>query len=158
MNKKNFTSKIEIFVPGIVGICFLILTFFQINVESSLYDDSSNPRTLPILIASFMILITVVRVVYNIFMKENINHKEKNNFINKKVVIGVSLFTLYILFIPFLGFIVATFLSIIGFSYILEKTKWLKIIVFALISTIIIWFSFTYFLKVPLPSGWLKIL
>src|SRR5699024_12137984 len=101
------------------------------------------------------ILITVVRVVYNIFMKENINHKEKNNFINKKVVIGVSLFTLYILFIPFLGFIVATFLSIIVFSYIFEKTNLLKIIVFVLISTIILSFSFFYFLLFSLLSVYL---
>ena len=70
-------------------------------------------------------------------------------------VLGVGIFLLYALLLPFLGFVFTTFFFLIFWMWIIERIRWVTILPISIGVTAVLFLIFSYFLEVPLPAGFL---
>ena len=68
-------------------------------------------------------------------------------------LLGVGIFLLYAFILGPLGFIFTTFLFLILWMWIIERTHWVTILAISVGVTGVLYFIFEYFLEVPLPAG-----
>ena len=60
---------------------------------------------------------------------------------------------LYALSMGWMGFFSSTFLLFLVWLILIEREKWLTIILVSTLGTVCLYFAFTVFLRVPLPRG-----
>ncbi|MBD2847087.1 tripartite tricarboxylate transporter TctB family protein [Paenibacillus sp. IB182496] len=71
-----------------------------------------------------------------------------------RVPLGIALLTGYVLALHTAGFLLASFLCMLGVIYLLRTVAWYKAILCAGIASLLIWYAFSQWLTIPLPSGW----
>ncbi len=73
------------------------------------------------------------------------------------VVLTFAAFAVYVLLLPLLGFRVATFLFVLGATYLLEPPRrtglWVRGVVLAALTTAVTYYVFEHYLVVLLPRG-----
>ncbi len=73
------------------------------------------------------------------------------------VVLTFAAFAVYVLLLPLLGFRVATFLFVLGATYLLEPPRrtglWVRGVVLAALTTAVTYYVFEHYLAVLLPRG-----
>ena len=70
-------------------------------------------------------------------------------------LLGVGIFLLYALLLPLLGFILTTFFFLIFWMWVIERIRWAAILSISIGVTAVLFLIFSYFLEVPLPTGFL---
>lgn len=139
------------------GIMFLCIALIILAITPSqvgvIEGEAINSRSFPYLVTTIMIISSVCLLL------EGLLNKEKSYFIIsieevKKWIVPLTVFVVvlvYALIIPILGFVVS---SIIATSVLLLMVKCRKPLyyIIILICIIAIYYLFTEFLTVPLPS------
>lgn len=73
------------------------------------------------------------------------------------VALSFGVFAAYVLLLPLLGFRVATFLFVLGFTFLLEPPRrpglWVRGIALAALTTPVTYYVFEHYLAVLLPRG-----
>lgn len=152
-DKRLIYAMIEMLLPGLLGATILILIPYHIDVFSSfLVDASQLPSLFPKIAAWAMVLISVVRLIQFAITKK-IDLPSVKGIFKPRVLLGLGMLIAYIALLPILGFMIATILCMIAVMYLLGKVAWYKAILFAVICTSIVWYSFVQLLRIPLPSG-----
>lgn len=79
--------------------------------------------------------------------------KDREIFFHKKEVAMVMIYTLYIIILPFLGFLILTPILLTIIPIYLGSKRLIYHIISSILITFGIYFSFKYLLNVPLPNG-----
>lgn len=138
---------------GLLNVCGLwIAQSLRLPFPSFARAAKVGPAHFPILVASLLALLTVIWLV-----------REHRKVQSKSEVRGVRLipwylgYAAYIVIIPFLGFIPATFLLVLTVVGLKSQGTWAirlsRGFVAALIITSLEWGIFQKWLGVPLPTG-----
>ena len=149
---------------GIISMAIGLFVLLNIEplreVKNSM--DPAGPASLPSLIALIMIAIGLLHVVASIYMirKEPVNEKTNGETKKTKSVFPVvrisAASVIYILLLPIIGYPLATPLLIAAIMLSVGIRKKKKIIIVSLLTTIILFASFTFGLKVDLPLGFFE--
>jgi|SRR5690625_2187638 len=156
-----FSKYLDSFIVFVIaiGIWFYIPNMLDYSFESG--NPFTNPLLFPKLISIFLIMLSVIQIVY-IYIKskkasrgaEDKDEQEKIEVKNVKTfIIGLSGVCIYVLLLPLVGFLIATIISSFGFIYFFGKPKWYKALIFSLSIAIIIQSVFNKLLNVPLPTS-----
>ena len=151
----------------IFGIISMVIGFFVLfniehlrGVKNSM--DPAGPASLPSGIAWVMIIIGLLHVLVSIYMirKNSVNEQTNKETKKAKSIIPVVKITvasvIYILLLPIIGYPLATPMLIAAIMLSVGISKKKKIITVSLLTTIILFASFTFGLKVDLPLGFLE--
>lgn len=82
--------------------------------------------------------------------------RDKKNFwqiLPKKEITIIALLATYLLIVPWLGFVVTSFIFMICMLYLLDVRKIHVIVGFSVISTGVLYLAFKVILMIPLPGG-----
>lgn len=74
-----------------------------------------------------------------------------------KPLLAVLIMLLYAFGMPAAGYLLATLLFMLAWQFIIERERWLKATLIAVITTAAMWLLFTRLLGVPLPAGILAV-
>ncbi len=127
-------------------------------------DNSGGPAFFPKLICAILVVLILARVI------QIIARKDKNRFVYKNLFLGTTGFftigvILFVLLMPFLGYIISCFLflSIVSNALLYAKTKsfgTVKSIIVRelsfLVFVTVLYYFFTHVLYVAFPDGILK--
>lgn len=76
---------------------------------------------------------------------------------NRRRIIFAALLTgTYAALVSYVGFLITTFFFLFLFGVVVGERHWLRLILFAAIVPVAIYFIFATTLNVPLPSGWFR--
>lgn len=148
---------------GIISVAIGVFVLFNIgslrNIKNSM--DPAGPAALPLIIAWSMIVIGIIHFTASLYLirKESVKEKSEGAKKNKSImpVLKISIASvIYILILPIIGYPLAMPLltSSIMLSVGIREKK--KIIAVSLMTTIILFASFTFGLKVDLPLGFFE--
>jgi len=118
------------------------------------------PRIIPTAVTVCGMALAVALFARTFFMKypddgKKMTPEQKAGII--KVALSVAILVAYILLLPHVGFFVTSFLFMMIFSYVIDSEKH-KLWVYPLVAVgllLVVWGIFGWFLKVPLPKGFL---
>ncbi len=102
------------------------------------------------------VLILISGIIHIIFAgkksRDNEPLFEKNTEIKKFLSIGIILI-LWIMGMPYLGYIIMTFIVTFLISKVIELEGWLKPIILSIVTSSFIYLLFDYWLYIDLPRG-----
>lgn len=103
-----------------------------------------------------------ITILSAIWLVINLRKVEKSGALWQKgelrnPVLAVVIIILYTVLINRLGYILSTLLFLILWQFAIEKEKWLKTAVIAIVGTAAMYVLFSFLLGVPLPEGILSI-
>jgi len=166
-----------------VGIGLLILIPYQIVVPESIQDVYNSPRLFPSIVAYaliFLALIKIISILVKSRMQQvvpclNDGHARKpregdencdtddgelgaaESFPEKtdlrKLFLGLIVFGSATFLMPRIGFLLTAFFTILAMIYVFGHVAWYRAILFAAVTSFLIWYVFSEVLRVPLPQG-----
>lgn len=157
---KTMKNLIPPLIMMLFGILIIVIVPYQININD---DSQIGSRFFPYMTAGLIAILSVVS-----FVKELINRTERNKQSNSNAlseleeknnygilrVFFVSVILLFgVIFIPILGFLTTTWLTIIIFMIIMGNKKLYQLIITPILFVILIYFIFSLILNIPLPEG-----
>lgn len=160
-------------IGGAVSLIIALLyTIFAFQIPDSNYSsDVIQPNFFPILIGFAWVLTSLILIIKGYMSVQKIKREqlkeqseldgEKNNqpeseeeeLDPKKVTIIFGMILAYVLLFFPLGYFLSTFLFIFGLSFYLERKKWLRNLIIAIVFPLIVYFLFNNVLSVYLPTG-----
>ncbi|WP_182199773.1 tripartite tricarboxylate transporter TctB family protein [Paraliobacillus salinarum] len=159
---KVLKTHADSFVVILLGVCILYIVYFQTSLSEELKTGLDSPVLFPKLLAVLLIglglLQTIVRQK-NIANNDSASVEDEEELDegvepnNKRLWIGIAILISFVSVIPILGFLIASFLTMLGLVYLFKKVEWYKAVIYSLTCSLIIWFAFETFLKISLPVG-----
>jgi len=152
--RKNISSIVTL----LIGILVFINIPNQIDIGSETSINSVNPRTLPYLIASAIIVLSLLIIISDIIISRK---KEAAFYVNKqiedsnyiRVFLSIICIMLWIVLIPYIGFNIATILLISAIMLIIGNRNWWQIMILSLILSLPLNYLLKVVLRVYLPQG-----
>lgn len=151
----------NLFVPTLVVI-------WSFMYWMSVYHVSSHNKLLirPICILMFTVYLYFVFSEYVAYQREIKSHaadvidasdcaKGESKKIPVKEIVIIALVAVYLLIVPYLGFVLTSFAFMGCMLYILDVRAWRVIIAFSSICTGVLYLAFKVILMVPLPGGFM---
>lgn len=71
--------------------------------------------------------------------------------------VAVALLLLYALGMEPAGYVLATFVFMLAWQWLVERASWKRVAVISVVCTVVMWLLFEQLLKVPLPDGLLTL-
>lgn len=133
----------------IILLLALVLLFFAIGYTSPISYDPIGPRPFPILLLIFLAIISVLAGFFAF------KDKAQPLDVNLRVILLVIVLLVYGLLFESLGYIPATFLSVLVISNLFGGTLKKNLIVALVIALVSYWF-FAFPLDISLPMGVLR--
>lgn len=146
------------FVTLIIGV----LVFLSIPDQIALFESeglsSVNARTVPYLITSLIIIISLLMIISEaIAMRSEaadaIGEKPKEATSYGRVFLAFVAIALWIVVLPYLGFNITTILLVASIMIIIGNCRWWQIALLSLILSVPINYLLAAVLRVYLPSG-----
>lgn len=141
-----------------IGVGLLILSlwlFWYVGryrpVEIYIYGPDFFPKVLAVMMAILGLSLIVNAVLGNSLKMED--RIDSRGFV--RMVISIGICVTYIFLMKILGFATATFAFLFILMTFLKQRGILLRIFSSLVTSILIWSIFRYFLIIPLPEGWL---
>lgn len=131
-----------------VLIIYAIIFSFFIQSFSMAKDSGLFPR----LISGILIILNTLYAI-EIYQRKDKTKKKKDEISHNKLIGIICLSFLYVVFVNFLGYIVATIIYLPITMKYLGITNNKIIILSSLISVIVIYLCFVTLLDVPIPTG-----
>lgn len=141
-----------------VGVIVFLSIPSQIGINDSEGLSSVNARTVPYLIASLIIIISLVIIIVegiNI-RKENADTPESKSSERTsygRVFLAFLAIALWVIALPYLGFNISTILLVVSVMLIIGNCRWWQIALLSLILSVPINYLLANVLRVYLPSG-----
>lgn len=157
-----FKKKDWIF--GVISVVLGLFVLFNIEALREIKNsmDPAGPAALPSIIAWSMIIIGLLHIAAALYLIRIESVKEKRGEVTNKTksilpVVKISIASvIYILLLPIIGYPLAMPLLITAIMLSVGIREKKKIIVVSLMTTIILFVSFTFGLKVDLPLGFFE--
>ncbi|MCU9612644.1 tripartite tricarboxylate transporter TctB family protein [Caldibacillus lycopersici] len=161
------------FLGGLLSlIAAVIYTIIAFQIpDSNFATDVIQPNVFPILIGIAWVIVSFLLAIkgfllYQMTRKENVaEHKARNQAPSTegtgenekqdpvKVTVILAIFLAYLLLFFPLGYVLSTILFIAGLTIYLERRKWKRNLIYAIVFPLIIYFVFNDLLSVYLPTG-----
>jgi len=159
-NKSSFKKVIPPLVTLLIGIFIFIIIPYQISLpetESSIVRPT-NARTIPYLITTGVILLSILEFVSGMIKLKRSNEEVQIDRQTKNLnYIGVCgaliAMLLWLLLIPYVGFNISTILLTITMMLIIGNRKWWQIVLLSLILSYPLDYVLKVVLRVYLPQG-----
>jgi len=151
-------GNVSSIVTLLVGVFFYLSIPSQIGVFENGDLSGVNARTMPYLIASAIIVISLYMIVSNILANRKLVIDELEDESSEitsygRVFLAFIAIALWIVILPYLGFNIATMLLVAAIMIIIGKCSWWQIAILALVLSFPIDYLLGAALKVYLPSG-----
>lgn|GEM_PF-1355069 len=157
----------NIIAGGSSFIISLIYTLLAFQIPMSSYKSADiQPGTFPIIIGCLWMLVSLVLLIQGILAirrrKEDtgkplestiISDMEESEQDGKKLLIILLFILAYIVLFVSLGYLLSTALFIFGVTTYLERKKWVRNLIYAILFPVIVYLVFNDLLEVYLPSG-----
>jgi len=152
--KRSISSVVTL----IVGVIVLLSIPSQIGINDSEGLSSVNARTVPYLITSLIIIISLVIIIAEglKIRKENADtseFKSREPTSYGRVFLAFLAIALWVIALPYLGFNISTILLVISIMLIIGNCHWWQIALLSLILSVPINYLLAKVLRVYLPSG-----
>lgn len=125
-----------------------------------IYVNNLNTGSLSLVDAAFFpkvigisLIISGAFLFINTYLFGSIGKKDERIYIFRKEIILIIIYAVYIIALPFLGFLVLTPILLIAVPIFLGAKGLFSNIISGVIMSIGIYLSFRYLLSVPLPAG-----
>lgn len=144
------------YFDSLIILMFAIAVWFLIPVMINTENDTdvfTSPSLFPKIISVSLIVLSLFQILAQYRIKqrsESAENTEQGEY--KTFFVGILSLALYIFLIPILGFLLSTMISVFWFTYFFGKPKWYNALIFTILVSSIMYFSFSYFLNVPLPN------
>lgn len=152
--RKNLSS----FTTLLVGLLVFVSIPSQIEVFDTGEGSAVNARTLPYIISSAIIalsLLSIASSVYGIYRSKaespEVDQKETTSY--GRVFLAFLAIALWIVFLPYLGFSVATMLLVVSVMLIIGNCRWWQIAFLSLILSFPVNHLLALVMGVYLPNG-----
>jgi len=149
---------ISSFVTLILGVIVFLSIPSQIDVFDNEGLSSVNARTVPYLITSLIIIISLIMIISEgiKIRREQLNTtddepQERTSY--GRVLLAFLAIALWIVALPYLGFNISTILLVASIMLIIGNCRWWQIVVLSLILSVPINYLLANVLRVYLPSG-----
>jgi len=139
-------------------IAAAILTFIGVGAAAIAYDlgfgdfKHPGPGFFPFWLSAILALVSSVYLLTRLGAdSRRVPLWERDTWVRPSQA-GVVMF-LYALSLAWIGFFSSTFLLFLVWLILIEREKWLTIILVSTLGTACLYLAFTVFLRVPLPRG-----
>ncbi|GAE94479.1 tricarboxylate transport protein TctB [Gracilibacillus boraciitolerans JCM 21714] len=155
LNSRKYIPSIS---TALIGLAIFILVPFQIDLSMVNGNNVSgvDARTLPYFLSSLIVLLSVVEII-NIKRKERVEEYKKMSKTQYMNIFRVCLtfiaIVLWIVLVPYLGFIIAMIILLVSVMLLMGNRSWLQIILVPLLTSFLLNYVFTTFLGRTLPTG-----
>lgn len=164
MNKNVIAAGVSL----LISLAYIVFAF---QISSSTFESADvGPQVFPIVIGVLWVVMSLILLVKGWLearktetdqlvgeeaeiAKSNEESMDSKKQDPVKVVVILLLFIVYILLFSVLGYVLSTGLFIAGVTMYLERKKWLRNCVYAVVFPIIVYFVFNNLLSVHLPTG-----
>lgn len=158
----GFANILSKSISSIVTLLVSLFVFVSIPGQIELFDDTSmspvSARTLPYIISSAIILLSLFIILSNTFGardgKENHSAelpKEKASYL--RVFLAFVAIALWIVLLPYLGFNITTILLVSTIMLIIGKSRWWQIAILSFVLSVPMNYLLATALRVYLPGG-----
>jgi putative tricarboxylic transport membrane protein len=110
-----------------------------------------GPGLYPFLIGGFVLLFSMILLILELKPKKSEAVFNQGDALT--LILMIITFCLWILIMPFLGYVVVTFLATFAFSKIMKLEGWWKPLAVSVSTAFFIYVLFDYFLYIDLPRG-----
>lgn len=136
-------------------IIFSIYCFILVGIES----PAPTPTELgaafwPRIILVLMIILLIYNLYSDIKNKKSIEKIDIGGFLKSKLFVGMILVAAMTLIMPYVGFITSCFLFLVSYGFLLGERKIVKLIIFSIIITFVLYFVFQGMLDIRLERGY----
>jgi putative tricarboxylic transport membrane protein len=143
---------------GWAGLTVLAASLFLFALTLGLKDNPLvpiGPGYYPRIVLAITAAFAVALVVSDVFTKKAPRQKESLNYL--LVVEMFAVFALYVGALPYVGFRISTFFYVAATNALLDVPRsaksWGRVLVVALITTVVVYYVFERYLTVLLPRG-----
>jgi putative tricarboxylic transport membrane protein len=160
MKKTGLTSAAK---GELVFTSFLFLAGIVVLTDTALLRETGvlsyvSPKIFAFAVGFMLTVLPIVQIIQvlrgNLGVPEGIEGGEVSETVNWfSLALAIGALVFYVTFIEILGFIIAAGVLFMGLAYALGATKILRTALIAFSVSIIVFFSFTQLLQVPLPLG-----
>ncbi|MDT8861331.1 tripartite tricarboxylate transporter TctB family protein [Alkalihalobacillus sp. MEB130] len=157
------TTKVKAAIPPLVMLIFgfVLLLIIPGQISSGGSRSYVNPQFIPYLMGWFIVILSVISIVIEFIKKdmtsEETGEEEKSRTLDQKqygkVFAIFSLLVLWAVLIPYLGFVIVTYLFVLGVMLLLGNRNKYQILIVPIAVTTVVYFGIKVFMKVNLPSG-----
>lgn len=151
-------GNVSSIVTLLVGLFFFLSIPAQIDVFESEGLSGVNARTMPYLIASAIVLLSLSMIVSNVIgnlkvktLTSDGEPREATSF--GRVFLSFVAIALWIVILPYLGFNITTMMLVASIMVIIGKCRWWQIVILAVALSFPINYLLASVLRVYLPSG-----
>jgi len=150
--------SISSIVTLVVGVIVFLSIPSQIGINDSEGLSSVNARTVPYLITSLIIIISLVIIIIEGFkiLKENsdtLEYRTRERTSYGRVFLAFLAIALWVIALPYIGFNISTILLVVSIMLIIGNCRWWQIALLSLILSVPINYLLANVLRVYLPSG-----
>ncbi|HGH0816062.1 TPA: tripartite tricarboxylate transporter TctB family protein [Staphylococcus pseudintermedius] len=136
----------------VVGVIYLLLS---LNLPVSRIGDPQSPKYFPILIASLLIVMSII-YFFQMLRDKNVSFNEFKAFLTPLVLKHIGLTCLFILIYTIIferiGFLISTVLFLAAVMFLVNGFQhWLKNLIVAIVFSGVAWYTFAQLLDVSLP-------
>ncbi|WP_412549527.1 tripartite tricarboxylate transporter TctB family protein [Staphylococcus pseudintermedius] len=136
----------------VVGVIYLLLS---LNLPISRIGDPQSPKYFPILIASLLIVMSII-YFFQMLRDKNVSFNEFKAFLTPLVLNRIGLTCLFILIYTIIferiGFLISTVLFLAAVMFLVNGFQhWLKNLIVAIVFSGVAWYTFAQLLDVSLP-------
>jgi len=146
------------FVTLIIGVLVFLSIPDQIALFQNEGQSSVNARTVPYLITSLIVILSLSMIVSEAIAMRNEGSDAASKFRKEatsygRVVLAFSAIAMWIVILPYLGFDISTILLVASIMVIIGNCRWWQIALLSLILSVPINYLLAAVLRVYLPSG-----
>jgi putative tricarboxylic transport membrane protein len=143
---------------GWAGLAVLAVSLFLFALTLDLKPSPLvpiGPGFYPRIVLGLTALLAAALVAVDLFSRKKPEAMPAANY--AAVILHFAVFGVYTVALPWLGFRIATFAYIATANALLEPPQsargWLRVALVALITTVVVYYAFEYYLSVLLPRG-----
>jgi putative tricarboxylic transport membrane protein len=160
MKKTGLTSAAK---GELVFTSFLFLAGVVVLTDTALLRETGalsfvSPKVFAFAVGGLLTVLALLQIFQifrgNLGTPEGIEGGQLSKTVNwASLAIAIASLVFYVVFIELLGFIIAAGVLFMGLAYALGAKRILRLAIIAFSVAVIIFFSFTELLQVPLPIG-----
>lgn len=147
-SKQNLIIGLIVIIGG--GLLFWNTYYFPAPIKA----NAPGPDFFPRIILIILFILGITLLASNFFIKSKERPSSRSLFDYKKFFVSVGLIVLYLVFLPFLGFLLASFLYI-SLNLINRMKGRIRVLALAAASSACLYFIFVWLLNVRLPHFFL---
>ena len=151
-------GNVSSIVTLLAGLFFFLSIPGQIAVFENDGLSGASARTMPYLIASAIIILSLFMIVFNTIANlkaetgsSGNEPREKTSY--SRVFLAFGVIALWIMVLPYLGFNITTMMLVASIMFNIGDCRWWQIVVLSLVLSFPINYLLAIVLRVHLPSG-----